>query len=174
VTDDLAGVAIRKERPGDWQAVNDLITRAFRPMPFSSGTEAAIATSLRQSGAAVVALVAELAGDVVGQVIFSPAFIGGRPSPWHALGPVAVAPALQRSGIGSRLIREGLERLKAMESEGCIVLGAPPYYQRFGFQLAPSLAPPGIPAAYFMVLSFSGTPPTEVLAYHHAFEADVG
>ena len=81
MTDDLAGMVIREERLGDWPAVNDLITRAFSPMPFSSGTEAAIAMSLRESGAAVVALVAEQARDVVGQVMFSPAFIGDRPSP---------------------------------------------------------------------------------------------
>ena len=172
VTDDLAGVVIREERAGDWEAVNDLITLAFSPMPFSSGTEAAIATSLRQSGAAVVALVAEQAGNVVGQVLFSPAFIADRPSSWHAMGPMAVAPTFQRMGLGSRLIGEGLERLKTMGSEGCIVLGSPAYYQRFGFQLAPSLAPAGLPADHFMVLPFGRTPPTEVLAFHPAFEIE--
>ncbi len=172
VTEDLAGVLIREERTGDWEAVSDLITQAFAPMPFSSGTEAAIATSLRQSGAAVVALVAEQAGDVVGQVLFSPAFIAGRASSWHALGPIAVAPTYQRIGIGSRLIGVGLERLRAMGSAGCIVLGSPAYYQRFGFELSPSLAPAGMPAEYFMMLPFGSTPPTDVLAFHPAFETE--
>ena len=165
----LTEVTIREPRDADGAAVEALIAAAFDPMPFSNGTEPTLPEALRRSGAAVVELVAERAGTILGQVVFSPVTLGGRPSRWHALGPVAVSPPVQRQGLGSRLIREGLARLRATGSEGCIVLGSPAYYPRFGFRPAPELAGEGTPAEFLMALSFGATWPDGVVAFHPAF-----
>ncbi len=162
---------IREERAADHAAVEALVAAAFAPMPFSHGTEAALVRALREAGAAPLALVAEREGRVVGHVVFSPAALGGRPSGWLALGPLSAAPGLQRRGIGSALVLEGLRRLQAAGAEGCIVEGDPGYYRRFGFAPAPDLAPLGAPAEFVMALPFGGPLPAARFAYHPAFDA---
>ncbi len=164
------GLILREERDADAATVRALIAAAFAPMPFSRGTEGAIVAALRREGAVALALVAERAGELLGQAVFSPATVGGKPTGWHALGPVAVAPGWQRRGIGGRLIRNGLERMAAAGSEGCIVLGDPDYYRRFGFRVAPEFAPPGVPREFFMVLPFGERMPDGAVAFHPAFE----
>lgn len=164
--DDTLPVTLREGRPSDQAAVGALTDAAFAPMPFSDGREGAIAGALRTAGAAGVALVAERDGAVAGQVLPSPATVGGRPSSWFALGPVAVAREVQRRGIGRRLIVEGLQRVRALGAEGCIVLGDPGYYARFGFAAAPALAPPGVPAQLFMALPFVSALPSEPFGFH--------
>ncbi len=166
---DTSDIAVREERPSDAALVAALIAAAFTPMPFASGTEAALPGLLRAAGAVTLALVAELGGDIVGQVLFSTASVGGQPSAWHTLGPVAVAPGVQRQGISSRLIMEGMSRLRVAGAAGCIVLGDPGYYGRFGFQPAPALVPPGEPPEFFMVLPFTGNLPAAAFGFHAAF-----
>lgn len=166
---DTDGPVLREEREADAAALDALIAAAFAPMPFSSGTEAAIVAALRREGAVTLALVAERAGALLGHAVFSPAMAAGRAAGWQALGPVAVLPGWQRRGIGSLLIREGLARTAAAGSKGCIVLGDPAYYGRFGFRVAPQLAPPGVPGGFFMVLPFEGPAPDTPLAFHPAF-----
>ena len=65
--------------------------------------------------------------------------------------------ALQRKGIGRQLINEGLRRLREWNAAGCIVVGDPNYYQRFGFRLSPALTPAGQPPEYFMMLSLTAS-----------------
>ena len=69
---------------------------------------------------------------------------------------MAVEPELQRKGIGHQLINEGLGKLREWNAAGCIVLGDPNYYQRFGFLPFPALAPAGHPPEYFMMLADDG------------------
>ncbi len=70
------------------------------------------------------------------------------------LGPMAVAPAYQRQGIGSALARAGLAACSDQGFEIVIVLGHPGFYPRFGFRIS---EPFGIkwehevPAEVFMV-----------------------
>jgi putative acetyltransferase len=52
------------------------------------------------------------------------------------LGPIAVLPEHQRKGVGSLLVRAGIERLKRQGSPFIILVGHPKYYPRFGFELA--------------------------------------
>ncbi len=167
--DNEGEVIIRDEQVADHRAVSTLIEAAFAPMPFSDGTEAALPDALRAAGAVTLALVAERDEVVVGHVLFSVARVGGYSSAWHTLGPVAVTPSLQRRGIGSRLILEGLRRLRATGAAGCIVEGDPGYYRRFGFRPAPALAPAGAPAEFFMALPFDGKLPADAFGYHPAF-----
>jgi len=163
---------IRDETGADEAEVDALIRAAIAGMPYSDGSEPQVMTTLREAGAAVVALVAEAAGRVVGQAAFSPVTINGRPSAWHGLGPLAVRPDCQRRGIGRALTAHGLERLRAIGSAGCVVLGDAGYYRHFGFRPDARLTAPGLPAEHFMILPFGDAVPTGAVAYHPAFQGD--
>lgn len=162
---------IRPERAEDIDAIRTLTTAAFREMPYSSGTEAAIIDALRQAGALTLSLVAIQDGDVVGHVAFSPVTINGTASGWYGLGPVSVWPDRQGKGIGQALIRDGLDRLRSMKAQGCVVLGDPGYYGRFGFVRDPGLRYGTAPAEYFQRLAFGATIPEGEVAFHPAFDA---
>jgi predicted N-acetyltransferase YhbS len=82
-----------------------------------------------------------------------------------------VLPDRQNAGIGSKLIREGLKQLKLSGARGCVVLGDPAYYQRFGFMPHPGLNYTDVPPEYFQALSFVGDLPTGSVAYHDGFNA---
>ena len=160
---------IRPERPGDEAEIAALITGAFAGADHSDGTEANIVERLRQNGALTLSLVAEIGGAIVGHVAYSKVTIDGTEAGWFGLGPVAVSPLHQRGGIGDRLIREGLDRLREIGSAGCVVLGDPAYYRRFGFVTDAGLRFPGPPPEYFQSLPFIGDIPNGVVAYHSAF-----
>jgi len=83
---------------------------------------------------------------------------------------VAVPPAMQGRGIGAALIEAGLAALKARGAAGCVVMGDPAYYTRFGFAATPALTYPGVPPAYFMAQAFTQPARGEV-AYHAGFAA---
>ncbi len=166
MTNDLT---IRPERPDDHDVLGDLIAAAFDGKPYADGDEAELLVALRDQQALTLSLVAELQGVVIGQAAFSPAVASDGAPEWHALGPVAVLPEHQRVGIGSRLVREGLERIREMGAAGCIVVGDPAYYTRFGWRVSPEHAPPGQPADYFMVQVLGGPPPEGPIAFHPVF-----
>lgn len=166
---------IRDEQPGDAVAIEAVTRAAFAAVPYSEQTEAAIVAALRAAGALSVSLVAVADGVVVGHVAFSPVSIDGDDAPaWHGVGPLSVQPERQRRGIGSALMRAGLARLRAAGAAGCVVLGDPAYYERFGFRPGPSLVYPEAPAEYFRVLAFGPDPPSGVVAYHPGFAARDG
>ncbi len=161
---------IRAEAPGDAAAIRAVTTAAFRDMAHSSRTEAAIIDALRGAGALTLSLVAVDDGEPVGHVAFSPVTIGGRDVGWFGLGPVAVRPDRQGRGIGGALIREGLERLIARGAGGCVLLGEPEYYSRFGFEADAGLVLADVPPEYFQALSFGPEIPEGIVRYHPAFE----
>ncbi len=105
-------VVIRPEREGDADTIRALTSEAFATAAHSSGTEAAIVDGLRADGALSVSLVAEEAGMIVGHAAFSPVTISGSPGNWMGLGPISVAPDRQRQGVGTALMRAGLERME--------------------------------------------------------------
>lgn len=163
---------LRPEHPTDAEAIGALIAQAFAGHPHSGGTEPAIVRGLRAAGALTLSLVAvDGTGEIVGHVAFSPVTIAGRAGRWYGLGPISVRPALQRAGIGSQLMAQGLARLKALGAEGCVVLGEPAYYGRWGFSVHEGLVYPGVPPGYFMALAFGGGVPRGEVAYHAAFSA---
>jgi putative acetyltransferase len=162
-------VLIRPERPEDFPAIHNLTQRAFAPMPFSAGDEQEVIERLRKAGALALSIVAEQDNQILGHVAFSPAFTDGGSEGWFALGPVCVEPSLQRQGIGTQLIRHGIDRLRAMEAAGCILVGDLSYYPRHGFQPFPDLAPESEPAEYFMILPLSTTKPSARMRFHPAF-----
>jgi putative acetyltransferase len=120
-------LAIRDEAPGDVAAV-----RAVNVAAFDRDGEALLVDRLRAADALVLSLVAALDDRVVGHVAFSPVAIDGVAGAL-GLAPVAVAPVYQRCAIGSRLVEEGLARLRERGVGAVVVLGHPGYYPRFGF-----------------------------------------
>jgi putative acetyltransferase len=162
---------IRPEARTDISSIRSLIEAAFKGVEHSSQTEGAIVDALRQAGVLAVSLVAEQHGRIVGHVAFSPVLIDGEDPGWLGLGPVSVAPNLQRRGIGSALIEEGLSMLRQASANGCVVLGDPNYYRRFGFTGDHALRYGDVPPEYFQSLILSGDPPMGQVTYHKSFDA---
>lgn len=162
---------LRDEAPGDVEAIAAVTRAAFEHHPHSRQTEAFIVAALRRAGALTLSLVAEVDGRVVGHVAFSPVRVSDGSAGWYGLGPVSVAPELQRQGIGSALIRQGLQRLRALGAQGCALVGEPGYYARFGFRADPALQLPGVPAEYFMSLPLGAARAGGTVSFHPAFEA---
>jgi predicted N-acetyltransferase YhbS len=164
-------IELRPERPGDEDAIHAVTTAAFLEAPHTGHTEQFIVRELRRSGQLTVSLVAVLDGAVIGHVAISPVTIDDGTPGWFGLGPVSVTPSQQGLGIGSRLVREALQRLRAMGGSGCVLVGEPAYYERFGFRAEPRLALPGVPAQYFQALRLAGAMPAGVVTFASAFEA---
>jgi len=162
---------VRPERPGDIAPIAEVTAAAFLNHPYSHNTEPFIIAALRRARALTISLVAELDGEVVGHIAFSPVRITDGAANWFGLGPVAVAPRLQRRGIGQRLVREGLEALRRLGAGGCVLVGDPAFYNRFGFAGDASLVLPGVPPRNFMALWLSGPRPKGEVAFHDAFHA---
>lgn len=162
-------VAIRPERAGDERAIHEIVQAAFDGHPHSDGSEPAIVDALRADGDLTISLVAEDGGKIVGHVAFSPVAISDGSEGWFGLGPVAVAPQRQRKGIGAALIERGLALLRERDAAGCVVLGDPAYYGRFGFTHDPALTYPGPPPEYFQRLVMGASSASGVVTYAHAF-----
>lgn len=121
---------IRREAQSDIPAIREVNRRAF-----GRADEARLVDDLRNEGYVRLSLVAEEGGQIVGHIIFSEAVIRTRGDEVAALalGPVAVTPERQGRGIGSALIREGLDRCAKTAYRSVFLLGFPGYYPRFGF-----------------------------------------
>ncbi|MEI9432256.1 GNAT family N-acetyltransferase [Mesorhizobium sp. Cs1299R1N3] len=164
-------IEIRPERADDAQTIRQITEAAFKVSTHSSGTEGAIIDALREADALTISLVALIDNEMVGHVAFSPLTIEGEQSDWFGLGPVAVRPDLHRQGIGSALIRKGLEHLKQAGANGCVLVGDPTYYRRFGFDNDSALRYEDLPAEYFMRLAFNGSAPMGRVRFHEGFSA---
>ena len=162
---------IRDERADDAPVIAALTTRAFAAAEHASGTEAAIVDALRVAGALTVSLVAVEDGAIVGHVALSPVRIDGAAGGWFGLGPLSVDPARQRHGIGAGLVEAALARLRAAGAAGCMLLGEPAYYRRFGFVSDPALRYGDEASPYFQNLPLAGPPACGQVSYHPAFDA---
>lgn len=161
---------IRPERPEDAQSIANLTTAAFLNASHSGGNEAAVIDALRDAGALIISLVATDDHDaIIGHVAFSSIEMNGPPGSWFALGPVSVAPAMQRLGVGSSLIREGLARSENLGAAGCVLTGEPAYYDRFGFRSNERLTIFGQSSPFLQGLAFDGTVITGDIRFHPAF-----
>jgi putative acetyltransferase len=159
---------IRDETPDDIEAIRAITKVAFAGKPYSDQTEAEVIDRLRAADAIQLSLVAVSDGVVIGNVVFSNVAIDGM-SGWVGLGPVSVRPELQRGGIGSALINAGLDRMRAEGADGCVLVGDPGYYQRFGFKAVAGLRYQGVPDEYVLALPFTGTLPKGAIVFHPAF-----
>lgn len=163
---------IRTEQPTDIPAIGSTIKAAFEGHAYSEGLEGAIVSNLRKSNQLSLSLVAVCEDEVVGHIAFSPITIDGDHRQWYGLGPLSVLPKVHGGGIGSALVREGLKRLKESGGKGCVVLGNPAYYQRFGFKTKIGLTCDGAPTAHFRALSLCGEElPVGAAEFHPSFWA---
>lgn len=163
---------IRAERTGDEAAIAHVVTAAFSRADNGLGYEATIVSRLREAEALTLSLVAESKGSIVGHAAWSPVLVAGKDVGWVGLGPLAADPARRGEGIGAALVREGLERLQTAGVGGCTVLGAPEFYQRFGFAVRDGLTYAGAPPEYFTAIRFAGDWPSGEVTYHPAFERE--
>lgn len=123
-------VIVRREEPGDQRAVHEVHAASF-----PTKGEARLVDALRSAARLFLSLVAVEEDQVVGHVAFSPVSVAGVLG-GVGLAPVAVLPEHRRRGIAARLIREGLAACEQSGYGFVVVLGAPKYYQRFGFAAA--------------------------------------
>ncbi|WP_312820989.1 N-acetyltransferase [Brevundimonas sp.] len=160
---------LRPESSADRAAIHSLTQLAFQGHPHSDGSEPRIIDALRDAKALTISIVAELEGQIVGHAAFSPVEWNSQPG-WFGLGPVSVHPELQGRGIGQKLIDSGLEQLRVIGASGCVVMGDPAYYGRFGFKQDARFTYPGVPAEYFTVLVWD-EPDQQAgdVRYHPAF-----
>lgn len=163
---------LRNERATDIEAITEVTIAAFRNHPISNHTEQFIINALRAAGALTISLVAEIDGQVVGHIAFSPVTVSDGATGWYGLGPVSVLPDYQKQGIGKSLINEGLSLLKDMGGQGCALVGDPNYYKRFGFKSYPELIHEGVPQEVFLVLPFTEKIPKGIVVFHEGFWAN--
>lgn len=126
---------IRDAEPEDALAIRAIVASAF-----GRADEARLVERLRADGDAFIELVAEDedSGELIGSILFSPLAIDrpGETLTALALAPVAVRPDRQKDGVGSALIRAGIEQARFAQAPAIILLGHPAYYPRFGFSAA--------------------------------------
>lgn len=165
------GVTIRIEAATDAAAVRAVLTEAF-----GIDDEARLVEVLRSAGALAASLVAETDNQVVGHVALSPVTVEGGTGPWLGLGPVGVAPAAQRRGLGRALVRGAVGAAEALGAAAVFVLGRSSYYASLGFEDAAGggwrCTYPASPGA-FRVRHLAGgpLPPPGIVRYHRAFDA---
>ena len=136
---------LRTEQPADRQAILALTAAAFSVSPVTGlpvegePEEVELLRRLFECPEYLpdFSIVAELDGEIVGHVIST----RGRAGELEllGLGPIGVAPRLQRHGIGSALMKETIDRANAAGERGIALLGSPEYYARFGFVPSTSL-----------------------------------
>lgn len=163
------GWTIRAERPGEESAIHRVTELAFANHPHSEGTEPAIVEILRATGELTLSLVAEVDGEIVGHVAFSPALLSNGAEGWQTLGPISVHPDWQHQGIGRALIEAGAAHWRAAGARGIVLLGSPDLYSRFGFVRGTPLRLEGPLAPYFQVLAFSDEIPAASVEFAPAF-----
>ncbi|MNE49884.1 Acetyltransferase (GNAT) family protein [compost metagenome] len=164
-------ISIRNEQPADIEAISRLTETAFASEPHSSHTEQFIVNALRRSGQLTISLVAVEGDAILGHVAISPVAVSSGATEWYGLGPISVRPDCQGQGIGSVLMKTALAELERLGGRGCVVLGDPGYYGRFGFKAYPDLQLPGVPPEYFQALVLGDDLPAGSVRYHAAFEA---
>lgn len=126
----LPMVSIRREIPEDIDSIHYVNEQAF-----GQKDEAELVDKLRNRNIVTLSLVAVEGDQIVGHIMFSPATIESECASFEAitLAPMAVLPTHQRKGIGSQLVRAGLEECQRLSHDMVVVLGHPNYYPRFGF-----------------------------------------
>ena len=130
-------IDIRESLPRDIASIEKLYPDAFPDEDLLP-----LVGELLREEQVVLSLVATADRALAGHVIFTTCAIVGTTDSVALLGPLAVAPARQRQGIGSALVRAGFRRLENAGTSQVYVLGDPAYYRRFGFEPDDDVTPP--------------------------------
>jgi len=160
---------IRSEKKADIDRITQIVEAAFKDHPYGNAKEQLLVSELRDDNALSISLVAEIDENIVGHIAFSRITIDGAFDSWYGLAPVSVDPEFQNRGIGSELIEHGLTELRNIGAKGCVLVGEPTYYKRFGFKQQPKLVYEGVPKEYFLVQSFNKEVPEGQVKYHPFF-----
>ena len=163
---------IRKETKSDIDAISSVTKAAFADCAHGNHTEQFIIDALRAANALTVSLVAEIDGVIVVHIAFSPVSISDGSRDWYGLGPISVLPEYQRHGIGKALVHEGFSALKALGAKGCVLVGEPAYYERFGFKNVPELTLDEVPPEYFLAVRFDANTSHGAVTFHEGFLAE--
>jgi len=163
---------IRKEKDYDKENIWKVNAEAFE-----TEAEANLVNALRDSGISFISLVAEEDEEIVGHILFTPLELIADDSGLKLLGlaPMAVLPEFQKKGIGSQLVKIGIEKCSNLGYDAVVVLGHPEYYPKFGF--VPSVkygikSEYDVPDEAFMVLELkegSLKVKNDIIKYHSAF-----
>ncbi|NOH51156.1 N-acetyltransferase [Vibrio rotiferianus] len=164
-------ITVQDEVDQDIEGISLLTQTAFKEVEISRNTEHFIISHMRRTGALKVSLVAKTNDQLLGHIAFSPIQIDGQDSDWFALGPISVLPELQRTGIGSMLVKAGLNRLKQMKAGGCVLVGSPDYYKRFGFLHDTRLEYPDVPREFFLTYPIGVNHPSGVVTLNEGYWA---
>jgi putative acetyltransferase len=131
----MGSILVRHEQADDKTAVARLNDAAF-----GQPDESRIVDAIRLAGHSTISLVATDGPTIVGHILFTPVDLEapGPAIPVMALGPMSVLPTVQRRGVGSKLVEEGLGECKQLGYQAVVVVGHPAFYPRFGFRPASS------------------------------------
>jgi putative acetyltransferase len=164
----MNGLYVRREKKTDIEAI-----RRVHEASFTSPLEAELVDNLQAEGDGVLSLVAWLNGEICGHIMFSRMkAIENRGLRVTALAPLAVLPENRGRGIGGKMVRDGLEWLKADGEDVVIVLGDPEFYGRFGFTTKAAQAfetPYDGPHLQALALTEAGQQARGLLRYARAF-----
>ena len=136
-TEMLDKLLIRDSDKGDFAAIE-----ALYPVAFPDENLLPLVRDLLKDTAIVISLAGTIDMHIVGHAIFTKCGVAGSRVKAALLGPLAVAPAWQRRGIGSAIVRAGLRRLQDTDVSLVCVLGDPAYYKRLGFLPESLVGPP--------------------------------
>ena len=133
-------IKIRKENSFDHKLVVELTEKAFEKLEISDHNEGKLVEKLRKASTFIpeLSLVAELNGEVVGHILFTPIIVNNGHQKFESLvlAPVSVLPEFQNKEIGGQLIRAGHQKAKELGFQSVILIGHPEYYPRFGYKTA--------------------------------------
>jgi putative acetyltransferase len=166
---------LRRETPEDVAQIRIVNERAFE-----TAAEARLVDALRDAADPFLSLVAVEDDRVVGHICFTPVTlerVDGSTLTIAGLAPMAVLPEVQNRGIGSQLVRAGLDACRAHGFEAIVVLGHPEFYPRFGFVPASRhgvRSEYDVPDPVFLFLPFSDRNEWTGLARYHAAFSRVG
>lgn len=130
----VSSLTILDEQPHHKPVIEELLDAAFGPGRFAKSSY-----RLREGVSPIQSLcaVAERDGEILGSIRYWPIVLdyGDAKPAVEALllGPLAVSPTAQKSGVGMALMKETLERARAQGWKAVILVGDEPYYARVGF-----------------------------------------
>ncbi|MCD6106616.1 MAG: N-acetyltransferase [Caldisericaceae bacterium] len=149
-------IVIRKEEEKDYKQVYEVNKLAFQ-----QENESILIEKIRKGENFIpdLSLVAEIDNRIVGHILFSKIkIVGDSIFESIALAPMAVIPAFQKQGVGSKLIKKGMAKAKELGFDSIIVLGHKDYYPKFGFERASKWnikCPFKVPEEAFMAIALT-------------------
>lgn len=164
-------IHIRSEQAADTAHITEVIQLAFRDAAHTCGREHWLIEALRAAGMLTFSLVAVTELGIVCHVAASPVTVLKSSGDWYGIGPLSVLPECQRQGIGSQLMIAVLAQMRAKGARGCVLVGDPSFYARFGFQSDGLLTVPEAPPGATLSLRFHPCDDHGTVTFHPAFLA---